>query len=50
MVDMDCKCPRKCIRHGKCEECREFKKKKNMQPYCVRQENSKRTDNKKKIS
>ncbi|WP_176718780.1 MULTISPECIES: hypothetical protein [Caloranaerobacter] len=33
----NCPCPKKkCERFGKCEECREFHKKKNRLPYCER--------------
>lgn len=38
---MTCICPRKCIRHGKCDECRAFKIKKNMLPYCERKKKTK---------
>lgn len=45
---MECQCPRKCIRHGKCDECRSFKKKKSMLPYCERKKKEKKPENNKR--
>jgi hypothetical protein len=41
VANLYCTCPRKCIRHGKCKECRAFKKKKKMLPHCERKKKSK---------
>jgi hypothetical protein len=32
----DCPCPKKCPRHGRCTECREYHGRKNHLPYCER--------------